>query len=59
LRASTFCEVETLTTASITFSETSAMVSGPRAAAEVESAGKAIAAAATAATAGCRICRAN
>src|ERR1700733_10022524 len=32
-RASTFCEVETLTTASITCSATSAMFSGPRAAA--------------------------
>ena len=32
MRASTFCEVEMLTTASITFSATSAMLSGPRAA---------------------------
>src|SRR5947209_19347991 len=42
LRVSTFCEVEILTTASITLSEMSAMVSGPRAADEVESAGKVI-----------------
>ena len=47
LRASTFCEVEMLTTASITFSATSAMFSGPRARVGVESAGSASAAAAT------------
>ena len=35
LRASTVCEVEMLTTASITFSATSAMLSGPRASAGV------------------------
>src|SRR5262249_6394952 len=59
LRVSTFCEVEILTTASITLSEMSAMVSGPRAADEMESAGKVIAAAATVAIAGWRICRTN
>src|SRR5215212_6465143 len=53
-RASTFCEVEMLTTASITFSATSAMFSGPRANVDVESAGSAIAAAAIADNAGCR-----
>jgi hypothetical protein len=37
----------------------SAMVSGPRAADEMESAGKVIAAAATVAIAGWRICRTN
>ena len=39
--ASTFCEVEMLTTASITFSATSAMFSGPRANAGVASVGSA------------------
>ena len=39
-RASTFCEVEMLTTASITFSATSAMFSGPRANAGVASVGQ-------------------
>src|SRR3954468_12081973 len=53
-RASTFCEVEMLTTASITFSATSAMFSGPRAKVGVESAGSAISAAAIADNAGCR-----
>jgi hypothetical protein len=43
-----------LTTASITFSATSAMFSGPRANVGVESAGSAIAAAAIADNAGCR-----
>src|SRR5262249_45990633 len=57
LRVSTFCEVEMLTTASITFSAMSAMLSGPRASDEVESAGKTIAAAANVATAGRRNCR--
>src|SRR5262249_40270980 len=59
LRDSTFCEVEMLTTASITFSATSAMVSGPRAADEVDSAGRAIAVAASTAKAGWRGCRGN
>src|SRR4029077_10924728 len=59
LRASTFCEVEILTTASITRSATSEMPSGPRANDDVESAGKTIAAAATVARAGRRTCRAN
>src|SRR5690349_4290242 len=53
-RASTFCEVEMLTTESITFSATSAMFSGPRAKVGVESTGSAIAAAAIADRAGCR-----
>ena len=39
-RASTFCEVEMLTTASITFSATSAMFSGPRANVGVASVGQ-------------------
>jgi hypothetical protein len=59
LRASTFCEVEMLTTASITRSATSEMPSGPRATDAVESAGKTIAAAATVAKAGRRTWRAN
>ena len=44
-RASTFCEVEILTTASITCSATSAMFSGPRACAGAARGGSAIAAA--------------
>ena len=44
-RDSTFCEVEMLTTASITFSATSAMASGPRATEGAGSAGRTIAAA--------------
>jgi hypothetical protein len=59
LRVSTFCDVEMLTTASITFSAISAMVSGPRAAAEIDGTGKAIAATASTAKAGWRICRTN
>jgi hypothetical protein len=59
LRVSTFCEVEILTTASITFSATSEMVSGPRAADEVDSAGRATAVAVSIAKAGWRICRTN
>ena len=53
-RFDAFCEVEMLTTASITFSATSAMFSGPRASAGVESAGSASTAAAAAAKAGRR-----
>jgi hypothetical protein len=44
-----------LTTASITFSATSAMLSGPRASAELEAAGKTMAAAAAAANAARRM----
>ena len=51
---STFCEVEMLTTASITFSATSAIASGPRANDGVASAGSAMAAAAAAVKAGRR-----
>ena len=58
LRASTFCEVEILTTASITCSATSAIASGPRASDGTASAGSMIATVA-AATAGWRACRAN
>ncbi len=49
LRCSTFCEVEMLTTASITCSATSAMPSGPRAAAGIVTRGSATAAPTTAA----------
>ncbi len=52
MRASTFCDVEILTTASITCSATSAMFSGPRAAAG--HAGRTMIAAASAAMAGRR-----
>src|SRR5439155_19436641 len=58
LRA-TFCEVEILTTASITCSATSAILSGPRATVGVVSAGNTIAEMATAAKAGRRACRVN
>src|SRR5690606_18964156 len=51
---STLCEVEILTTASITFSATSAIFSGPRAWAGAESIGSAKAAAAIAARTGRR-----
>jgi hypothetical protein len=54
-RPSTFCEVEMLTTASITFSATSAMFSGPRACAELDAAGTSMTVAATAANAARRI----
>src|SRR5262245_41880725 len=50
MRASTFCEVEILTTASITCSATSAIFSGPRAAA-TEAGSTTIAAASVAAAA--------
>ena len=50
MRASTFCEVEILTTASITCSATSATFSGPRAAA-MEAGSTTIAAASAAAAA--------
>jgi hypothetical protein len=53
-RASTRCEVEIFTTASITRSATSAIFSGPRAKAEPENAGVSSAAAAIAASAGLR-----
>src|SRR6516162_9317098 len=46
LRVSTFCEVEMLTTASITFSATSAMLSGPRAQPGADKTGRTIAPAA-------------
>jgi len=52
MRGSTFCDVEMLTTASITCSATSAMFSGPRAAAF--HAGRMMIAAASAAMAGPR-----
>ena len=55
LRASTFCEVEILTTASITCSATSAIFSGPRAAA-MEAGSTTIAAAIAAAVAPKRAC---
>ena len=53
-RPSTVCDVEMLTTASITFSATSATLSGPRASAGVDRTGQAREAAATAAKAGRR-----
>src|SRR5712691_3924570 len=59
LRASTFCEVEMLTTASITCSATSAILSGPRASEGDVSAGRTSAEKATAANAGLRTCRVN
>src|SRR5436190_17774230 len=55
LRPATFWEVEMLTTASITFSATSAMLSGPRANVGVANVGSASTTAATADNAGCRI----
>ena len=57
-RAPTFCEVEMLTTASITCSATSAIASGPRASDGAASAGSMMATVA-AANAGWRACRAN
>src|SRR5262249_29623938 len=57
LRDATFCDVEMLTTASITFSATSAMPSGPRALEGTVSAGKISADIARAAKAGRRTCR--
>src|ERR1700738_3204988 len=58
LRVSTFCEVEMFTTASITFSATSAMLSGPRAKLGVDKAGSTIAPAAMEHKTGRRIRRA-
>src|SRR5215468_26289 len=57
LRDVTFCDVEMLTTASITLSATSAMPSGPRALAGAESGGRIRTDSAMAAKAGRRTCR--